>query len=278
MPGNDPGLGATLGPGDKSGHGVQQWPYRSRLTRYLRSGLSAPVADVLSAETACRIVGCLGPGAVMLGEEGAEAMASEPVNLAWGRQEGEPEVAYTYFVTYRDLGRTRTVSKVADRVNKSRNYVHNLASRWRWVARTRAFDSEQDRMYAESLAERRREMADRHARIASALQGKLITRLQSLDPSKLSPADVARWLEVATRIERLALGLPDATTAHTGIDGGPIEVEVDDMSEERRTAFFRALLVEAQTRAGTAASSELRAVSDDAPPDGASGDIDGVGP
>jgi hypothetical protein len=119
------------------------------------------------------------------------------------------------------------------------------------VGAGRAFDAEQDQLYAERLAERRREMADRHARIAAALQGKLVARLQSLDASKLSAADVARWLEVATRVERLALGLPESTTAHTGPDGGPIAVEVDGMPEERRAAFFRALLAEAQARAGT---------------------------
>jgi hypothetical protein len=110
------------------------------------------------------------------------------------------------------------------------------------VARVRAFDAEQDRLYAEALVERRREMADRHARIASALQGKLIARLQLLDPSKLNAGDVARWFEVATRVERLALGLPESTTAHVGPDGGAIEVEVAGMPEDQRAAFFRALI------------------------------------
>jgi hypothetical protein len=183
-------------------------------------------------------------------------MTSEPAVLAWERLDDEPETAYSYFIAYRDMGRGRTVAKVADGVHKSRNYVHNLASRWRWVARARAFDIEQDRLYAEALVERRREMADRHARIASALQGKLIARLQTLDPGKLSAGDLARWFEVATRVERLALGLPESTTVHVGPDGGAIEVEIADMSEERRAAFFRALIVEAQARAGLAAALE----------------------
>ncbi|MEH1014657.1 hypothetical protein V6U90_16285 [Micromonospora sp. CPCC 206060] len=172
--------------------------------------------------------------------------------LPWDRQYREPERAYSYFALYRDLGRTRTVAKVATEVNKSRDYLHKLATRWRWVQRAQTFDREQDRLYAEGLAERRRDMADRHARIASALQAKLVARLQSLDTAKLSPGDIARWLEVATRVERLALGLPDSTTAHTGPDGGPIRAEVDQMSEQQRADFFRALVAEATARAGQA--------------------------
>src|SRR5690606_16376836 len=138
----------------------------------------------------------------------------------------------------------------AAEVHKSRDYLHKLASTWRWVQRAQAWDREQDRLYSEGLAERRRDMAERHARIASALQAKIVARLQSLDPAARTPNDIARWLEVATRVERLALGLPDSTTAHTGPDGGPIQAEVSQMSEEQRAEFFRALIAEAQSRAG----------------------------
>ncbi|MGI5151325.1 hypothetical protein ACQEVC_34010 [Plantactinospora sp. CA-294935] len=178
---------------------------------------------------------------------------SEPAILPWDRQPREPERAYAYFGLYRELGRTRTVAKVAAEVHKSRDYLHKLASTWRWVQRAQTWDREQDRLYGEGMAERRRDMADRHARIAGALQAKIVARLQALDASKLTPGDIARWLEVATRVERLALGLPDSTTAHTGPDGGPIQAEVNGMSEEQRTEFFRALVAEAQNRAGMAA-------------------------
>ncbi|MBL6275345.1 hypothetical protein JMF97_04115 [Micromonospora fiedleri] len=177
---------------------------------------------------------------------------SEPEILPWDRQDREPEKAYGYFVLYRDLGRTRTVAKVASEVNKSRDYLHKLATAWKWVQRAAAWDREEDRQYVEGLAEQRRDMAKRHARIASALQAKIVARLQSLDASKLSPGDIARWLEVATRVERLALGLPDSTTAHTGPDGGPIRAEVEQMTEQQRADFFRALMAEAAARAGQA--------------------------
>ncbi|OJF13314.1 hypothetical protein [Couchioplanes caeruleus] len=175
---------------------------------------------------------------------------SEAAVLPWDRHKREPEAAYAYFAVYRDLGRTRTVAKVATEVNKSRDYLHKIAAAWRWVQRAQAFDREQDRMYGEALAERRREMAERHARLASALQSKVVARLQSLDASKLTPGDIARWLEVTTRLERLALGLPDSATAVSGPGGAPIEVEIGAMGEADRSAFFRALVAEASARAG----------------------------
>ncbi|BCJ61548.1 hypothetical protein [Micromonospora endophytica] len=175
---------------------------------------------------------------------------SEPEILPWDRQDREPEKAYGYFVLYRDLGRTRTVAKVATEVNKSRDYLHKLATAWKWVQRAQAWDREEDRLYVEGLAEQRRDMAKRHARISSALQAKIVARLQTIDASKLSPGDIARWLEVATRVERLALGLPDSTTSHTGPDGGPIRAEVEQMSAAQRGDFFRALMAEAAARAG----------------------------
>lgn len=187
---------------------------------------------------------------------------SEPVVLPWDRQPQEPETAYAYFAVYRDLGRTRTVAKVSDEVHKSRDYTHKIATAWRWVQRAQAFDREQDRMYAEALAERRREMAERHARLASALQSKVVTRLQSLDAAKLTPADIARWLEVTTRLERLALGLPDSATAVSGPDGAPIDVEISAMGEADRAAFFRALVAEATARA----SGEQPGTADDTDP------------
>lgn len=170
--------------------------------------------------------------------------------LPWDRQKSEPETAYAYYLLYRDIGRTRTVARVATEVHKSRDYLHKLATRWRWVPRAQAWDREEDRLYVEGLAEHRRDMATRHARIASALQAKVVARLQSLDTARLTPSDIARWLEVATRVERLALGLPDSTTAHTGPDGGPIRAEVEQMTEQQRADFFRKLMAEAAARAG----------------------------
>ncbi|MFE9960592.1 hypothetical protein [Micromonospora sp. NPDC005299] len=60
---------------------------------------------------------------------------SEPEILPWDRHRREPEKAYGYVALYRDLGRTRTVAKVAEQVHNSRDYLHKLATTWKWVQR-----------------------------------------------------------------------------------------------------------------------------------------------
>ena len=51
-------------------------------------------------------------------------------------------------------------------------------------------------------------MAERHAKLAMAFQQRVAQRLQEIDPAELSPADMARWLDIATKLERLSRGEP----------------------------------------------------------------------
>ena len=50
------------------------------------------------------------------------------------------------------------------------------------------------------------DMVDRHARLAVGFQQRIAQRLAEINPSELTPADMARWLEVAAKLERLSRG------------------------------------------------------------------------
>jgi hypothetical protein len=54
---------------------------------------------------------------------------------------------------------------------------------------------------------------------------KAVARLQTIDIEKLTPVALAQWVDVATKIERQAVGGDIATLTHTGPDGGPIQIE-----------------------------------------------------
>ena len=74
-----------------------------------------------------------------------------------------------------------------------------------WGGRGDAWDA--DRKAADAVRNdpdlrERREMAERHAKIARALQTKACQRLQMLDASELSVAEVGRWVRLATQSER----------------------------------------------------------------------------
>lgn len=51
------------------------------------------------------------------------------------------------------------------------------------------------------------ELLQRHLQMAKALQSIAASRLKSFSPSELSPKDLVAWVNAATNIERLALGL-----------------------------------------------------------------------
>jgi hypothetical protein len=86
--------------------------------------------------------------------------------------------------------------------------MHTWSSKYDWVARAQAYDDYIEKKKREKNEKEILEMADRHARLAVVFQQKLVQRLQEIDPAELSPADMARWLDIATRLERLSRGEP----------------------------------------------------------------------
>lgn len=142
----------------------------------------------------------------------------EPLETAettvWEQQEGESPQAFEAFRTYRDMGAARSTAKVARSLGKTKALMDRWSSAKDWVERAIAYDKEQDRLFLAEQAEARKEMARRHAALAGLMQRKLLDRIRNLRPSKLSPQDVAKWLDVAAKVERLAR---EASTENHGL-------------------------------------------------------------
>ncbi|MFE0642112.1 hypothetical protein ACFW2Y_10965 [Streptomyces sp. NPDC058877] len=168
---------------------------------------------------------------------------------AWERRPGESAAAWEAFACYRDLGLSRSIGKVAERLAKSRTLIERWSTAHRWVQRAEAWDREQDRLWRAERHQAAREVARRHARLASAAQSKIVAQLQQLDPARLSPSDVIRWLEVTIRIERQAYGmdLADAPSTSTG----PQTADVTGLTDEERRARMEQLRRELEARIGT---------------------------
>ena len=60
----------------------------------------------------------------------------------WERQKGESEKAFEAFVTYRDMGEKRTLTAVAEKLQKSGTLIRRWKSTWDWAERVRAYDNE----------------------------------------------------------------------------------------------------------------------------------------
>ncbi|NUK14069.1 hypothetical protein [Streptomyces lunaelactis] len=159
-------------------------------------------------------------------------MAESPVE-PWERQSGESVQAFEAFAVYRDLGPTRSVTKAARQLDKSRSLLGRWSTAYAWVMRVSAYDREQDRVFLAEQHQARRDIARRHAKLAQAFLGKAVARLQSLDPRELSPGELLRFFQVAAEIERRAAGEePAVASAQDGGDGQDLGSLTD---EERRS-------------------------------------------
>ncbi|WP_372407454.1 hypothetical protein [Streptomyces luteireticuli] len=167
---------------------------------------------------------------------------------AWERQTGESAAAWEAFACYRDLGLSRSISKVAANLNKARSVLERWSTSHQWVLRAEAYDREQDRLWRAERHQAARDIARRHARLASAAQAKLVARLQHLDPDRLSPSDVIRWLEATIRIERQAYSIDQIEATATASGAAVDAPDVAQLTDEERRARMEQLRRELETR------------------------------
>lgn len=72
-------------------------------------------------------------------------MNKENGNRQWERVSGETQKGYQAFCIYRDMGASRSLQKVADRLGKTSRLIKKWSSQHGWVKRTTAYDDYMDR-------------------------------------------------------------------------------------------------------------------------------------
>jgi hypothetical protein len=135
----------------------------------------------------------------------------EEANEIWKRMPGESTKAYAAFCTYRDKGPERSISKAHELMTGERANIGRWelwSGRFDWVRRAAAYDDHLDGIARRAMEAKRARIAERQASLAEAMLARLACRLESLDLEQLSPSDCARWLDVATKVQRLVLGEP----------------------------------------------------------------------
>ncbi|MFF0092702.1 hypothetical protein ACFYSF_22450 [Streptomyces canus] len=155
----------------------------------------------------------------------------------WERQPNETPKKHGQFVTYRDIGRTRTLAEAAQRLTLAYGHVRNLAVAGRWRERVEAWDRHLDAQYQAMWLEERRKAAETDAKVLGAAMGKLVQRLQTLRADELTPGEFTRLLEVTLRNRRVLFGDPTETIALTGDGSNPLAqqfAEFAQMSPEAR--------------------------------------------
>ncbi|MCD6161328.1 MAG: hypothetical protein J7K40_02820 [candidate division Zixibacteria bacterium] len=144
----------------------------------------------------------------------------EEMAFPWDRQIGEPIGAYRLFCGYRDLGRTRSIAKIAELQSKRPETVHATAGKYQWRKRADAYD-----VYMDKIMRVRLEEEIVHARIRQQVLGANMQELaqagvtkimESGEVNDLRPLDVARLADVGSKIENLAVGRPSEIVQEDG--------------------------------------------------------------
>lgn len=173
----------------------------------------------------------------------------------WERQSGETHKRYAQFRGYVDLGRTRTLRKVAENLTLNPRYVRDVAAAYRWVTRAEAYDRHRDHLDDVAWVERRRLAATQDATLLDGAVGKVARALGALDPATLEPAVLVRLLQVTLAARRNLFGDPGLTVAVTGPAGGPLMLrlaEFEQMSTDARRNAVAQLMAQVTRRSSAA--------------------------
>lgn len=149
-------------------------------------------------------------------EESGNGYEGDP----WERQDGEADMAWVYFQTYRDMGPgKRTLRETAKAHNIGMSWCGQLSAQWEWTARAAAYDKMIDLVKRTADLEAIVKMRDRHINLSMLRQSLGARELQKFDAqSKTSPrtvlelAEANKLIEDGIRLERLNRGEPESVT------------------------------------------------------------------
>lgn len=146
----------------------------------------------------------------------------------WERRENETSKAYEAFCEYRDMGIQRSLSKVAEKLQKSATLINRWSREKDWVKRASLWDDEQERIEREKAQKEQakaiREMRKRHADLAQVMLIKSAKALARMPDDEIKPGDISRMVDVASKLERISRG--DVGEVVEERDGGKAQPSV----------------------------------------------------
>lgn len=113
------------------------------------------------------------------------------------------------------MGADRTIWKAAKAYcgkGYNTSYWDRVSSKWVWRKRCEDYDRHLDQIAQKATADQINDMVKRHLQLSLVFQNKIVERINTFEPSQLSPSDMIRWLETSVKLERLVRGLPTDQT------------------------------------------------------------------
>lgn len=207
-----------------------------------------------------------------------KASRPKPQN-SWDQQPDETDAAYTAFLVYRALGRTRTILGIRDKWGAvggelgvsgkppSATSIERWASVNSWRLRAQAWDAELEAEWTREVQDRRlraarlnADIAEKGLQLVSEQLDGLVWRAANSPDGGLDVLDIRRLVDSMSRLQRLALGESTENVQVTGKDGGPVAIEdLTKLTDEQRMTRMEEIQQELDKRLD-----EMRGSSDDA--------------
>lgn len=124
----------------------------------------------------------------------------------WERQPKEGPKPYEAFCVYRDLGTQRSLSQVAQKLQKSVTLMGRWSRTHNWVERAAAWDDEQDRIIRKQLTADIAKMRKRHADLAVDMLVKAGEALKRIPEDEIKASDISKLVDTASKLERISRG------------------------------------------------------------------------
>jgi hypothetical protein len=150
--------------------------------------------------------------------EGVDHHLLEP----WERTDEETEEAYEAFCLYLEMGRERTLYKVAQKLKKHKTQVGRWSAKYDWVLRVTAWDREQAKIFFNGLQEVAQKQAKRMCSIVDTSFGIIESQIQKW-AKKLEEAnepmeivDLMRLMRETGRMTLISAGKPEKEIEDSG--------------------------------------------------------------
>ena len=125
---------------------------------------------------------------------------------AWERRPDETSKAYEAFCVYRDMGTSRSIAKVGAALGKNRVTLEQWSSKYSWVKRAAAWDSEKDRIARELQIQEIAETRKRQRDNARKMQEKGMEFLDAVVAGEPQLRDIVQLMKLGMEQERICMG------------------------------------------------------------------------
>lgn len=123
----------------------------------------------------------------------------------WERRADETDRAWEAWLTYRDMGPSRSIAAAAKKLSISQPTIHRWSSAHDWRERVKPYDRHVDKMAVAAYTERATELMDQQLRLSKKLLDQLEGTIDAMQPGQDPTMRWSTAYAAGTRAQREAL-------------------------------------------------------------------------